>query len=272
MGLDVGLKRKWNEEYVWGTYTQRHLSSSVPQNIGLFIVADGMGGHQNVLEAASLTTQTLVDFVFPALLQGQYQGEEWRLLVEGVQMGNQAIPARKIARGATTDRDRVGPTITADLIGTQLFVANVSDSRTYLFRPSIQGGFYQLTHDHSTVARLIEDGTLPPDAIYTHPRRNEIYRSLGNADAVEVEWFTHQLVNGDLLLLCSDGLWEMVRPQQMVHILDSPLAGTGEIAEQLVELARLSGGSDNIGLAVVQMRSISDASTLLYSQSNIVSI
>jgi serine/threonine protein phosphatase PrpC len=132
-------------------------------------------------------------------------------------------------------------------------VANVGDSRTYLYRPG--RGLAQLTRDHSTVTQLVEMGAITRDEIYTHPQRNEIYRSLGAAPSVEVDVFRETLQDGDALLLCSDGLWEMVPDeQQLAHVLSSSWASADSMAERLVQLALAGGGRDNIGLVVVQVR------------------
>jgi serine/threonine protein phosphatase PrpC len=148
----------------------------------------------------------------------------------------------------------MGTTVTAALtVGPEAFVANVGDSRTYLYRPG--QGLAQLTRDHSTVAQLVEMGAITCDEIYIHPRRNEIYRSLGATPSIEVDVFRKMLQDGDALLLCSDGLWEMVPDeQQFVGVLSSSWASADYMAERLVQLALAAGGLDNIGLVVVRVR------------------
>src|SRR5207237_3650540 len=148
----------------------------------------------------------------------------------------------------------MGTTVTAALIvGPEAFVANVGDSRTYLYRPG--QGLAQLTRDHSTVAQLVEMGAITRGEIYTHPQRNEIYRSLGASPSVEVDVFRETLQDGDALLLCSDGLWEMVPDEQhLAHVLSSTLVSADYMAERLVQMALAGGGRDNIGLVVVQVR------------------
>ena len=144
----------------------------------------------------------------------------------------------------------LGSTVTAAMIvGDQAFVANVGDSRTYLFRDN---KLQRLTHDHSLVERLVEAGQIERDEVYDHPHRNLIYRSLGaNKAEVEVDLFTERLKPGDVLLLCSDGLWEMVRDPQIESIL-SEVTDPAEATEILIERANENGGEDNITAVLVR--------------------
>jgi protein phosphatase len=154
----------------------------------------------------------------------------------------------------------MGTTVTAALVvGPEVFVANVGDSRAYLERWGI---LRQLTRDHSTVAQMVVDGIIEPVDVYTHPKRNEITRCLGASPSVEVDMFCELLQDGDVLLLCTDGLWEMVPDgQQLVNVLSSSWASADYMAERLVQLALAAGGLDNIGLVVVLVR-IEDISGL----------
>lgn len=144
----------------------------------------------------------------------------------------------------------LGSTVTAALtIGDQAFVANVGDSRTYLLR---DGKLERLTQDHSLVERLVEAGQISRDQVYDHKQRNLIYRSLGAGHAeVEVDIFTERLQPGDALLLCSDGLWEMVRDPQIESILNE-VTDPAEACDVLVERANENGGEDNITAVLVR--------------------
>ena len=144
----------------------------------------------------------------------------------------------------------LGSTVTVAMIaGDQAFIANVGDSRTYLFR---DGKLQRLTHDHSLVERLVEAGQIEPEEVYDHPHRNLIYRSLGaNKAEVEVDIFTERLKTGDVLLLCSDGLWEMVRDPQLESILGE-VSDPAEATDILIERANENGGEDNITAVLVR--------------------
>ena len=149
----------------------------------------------------------------------------------------------------------MGTTLTATLVmETTAYVAHVGQSRLYLYRGPT--GFAQITRDHSVVAALVAAGILKPDDIYTHPRRNQVYRSLGGKPTVEVEASAVPLAAGDILLLCSDGLWKMVRDQQLAAILTTPLPGPSATAHALVQAALAGGGEDNVSAVVAQVDNV----------------
>lgn len=125
------------------------------------------------------------------------------------------------------------------------------DSRAYFYRHPT--GLVQLTHDRSLVAALVEVGVIQPEEAYAHPGRNQIYRYVGRNAALEVDTKSVPLAAGDRLLLCSDGLREMVHDPQIAGILASPLRDPSETADRLVQAALANGGEDNIGVIVVQV-------------------
>ena len=133
--------------------------------------------------------------------------------------------------------------------GATAYIANVGDSRTYLFR---DGQLKLITQDHSLVGSMVEAGIIKQEEIYTHPQRNIIYRSLGNQQKLKVDLFQKRLQRGDRLLLCSDGLWEMVRDREMAKIMQN--APNSQIAcQQLIKAANANGGKDNIGVVIVSL-------------------
>jgi len=134
------------------------------------------------------------------------------------------------------------------LIGSTAYVAHVGDSRFYLSRQPV--GLTQITRDHSVVAALVARGDIAPEDSYMHLRRNEIYRSLGNRASVEVDVSTVQLVVGDVLLLCSDGLWEMAPDHQIASILAKPMLTPTDIAQALIQAALAGGGKANVSAIV----------------------
>ncbi|MFI5273200.1 MAG: PP2C family protein-serine/threonine phosphatase [Ktedonobacterales bacterium] len=146
----------------------------------------------------------------------------------------------------------LGSTVTAMLvIGDQAFIANVGDSRTYLLRGTTLS---RVTTDHSLVERLVEAGQIERDDVYDHPHRNLIYRSLGGAtkSEVDVDIFVEHVVASDVLLLCSDGLWEMIRDEQIASIL-AEVTDPSAAADLLIERANENGGEDNITAVVVRV-------------------
>ena len=169
-------------------------------------------------------------------------------LTAAIQQANRAIlrygEQKTAARG-------LGCTVTAALIqNDQAYIANVGDSRTYLLR---NGDLKPITKDHSLVARLVEAKQIEPDDVYSHPQRNLIYRSLGAGHkTVEVDVFHETLRPGDILLLCSDGLWEMVRREDLLRTL-SDKGNLQKICDTLIDLANANGGEDNITAIVVHV-------------------
>jgi serine/threonine protein phosphatase PrpC len=248
VGLDTGKKRrgKPNEDFV---FVAQGAIAPTQEPFGLFVVADGLGGHVNGQEASRLAIESIVDDVLPRVREGQSDGASWgELLRHGVERANVAVCQRNQQLSGSS----MGTTVTAALVvGPEVFVANVGDSRAYLQRSGI---LLQLTRDHSTVAQMVADGIIEPVHVYTHPKRNEITRCLGASPSVEVDVFHELLQDGDVLLLCTDGLWEMVPDgQQLVNVLSSSWASADYMAERLVQLALAAGGLDNIGLVVVQV-------------------
>lgn len=238
---DKGIVRDHNEDDL--------LILPMSSTSGIFAVADGMGGHAagevaSQMAIAEIRQGATADW---ARLQRLPSGENVRdYLYKWIKGANEKIHA-----AAQAQRNNMGTTITAALIlDHQVYVANVGDSRTYLFR---NGELYPLTRDHSLVASLVQAGLLEADAIYDHPQRNEIFRSLGSQKDVNVDVFEPvPLVGGDRVVLCSDGLWEMVRAPQLKDILALHLNPQATCAE-LVRAANDKGGEDNISVIVVDI-------------------
>ena len=147
----------------------------------------------------------------------------------------------------------MGTTITSVLLLDEAaYIVNVGDSRTYVYHDP-EGQLVQVTRDHSLVARLVETGAISRDAVYTHPNRNKVYRGLGDKGTVKVDWFTLSVSAGDYLLLCSDGLWEMVRDQEIERIMQKCASNPPQASTALVKAALKSGGADNISAIVVRV-------------------
>ena len=249
-GLDTGIKRKGkpNEDSLLA-FENIRVSETGTKPVGLFVVADGMGGHKNGQEASQLVTRILRERLLPALEQGPADEIFSELLVEGIHRANLALYQRN-----REQHGDMGTTLTAALIfGYTAYIANVGDSRTYLYRDS--QGLSQITRDHSTVAQLVEAGAITRDEVYTHPKRNVIYRSLGRQASEDIDSFTVPLENGDILLLCSDGLWEMVRDHEIEMLIRASYPYPSQISAMLIQAALNRGGKDNISVVVVYMNS-----------------
>jgi len=246
IGLDPGIARKNspNEDNLLAVQGL-HVGASGAVPVGLFVVADGMGGHADGQEASRLAIQSISDIVSPAILRNSEPDERFSdLLKDGAHRANLTIYRRN-----REQENIMGTTLTAALIvGTQAHVVNVGDSRTYRYRPG--EGLSQTSRDHSVVARLVESGVISREDIYTHPKRNQIYRCLGEKASLELDYFQVDVQAGDILMLCSDGLWEMVRDPDIERIIATSSPHASQISSTLVQAALTRGGADNISVVV----------------------
>ncbi|GAC1446996.1 MAG: hypothetical protein PVS3B1_29630 [Ktedonobacteraceae bacterium] len=249
VGWNAGFKRQNapNEDSLatlQGTYTYE--GQLLP--FGLFVIADGMGGYEGGLEASRLAVQSMTHTILQNIAMGSELSDHFfvDMLVGGVEWANQAIYQRRQAEGS-----EMGTTLTAALvIDMKAHIVNVGDSRTYLFRDS--AGLIQITHDHSLVASLVAFGQITPDEVYTHPERSKVYRSLGHSLDLKVDSFSIDLSPRDSLLLCSDGMWEMVRDpviERTIRNGDTPRT----TADRLVQAALRGGGVDNVSVIIAQV-------------------
>jgi len=222
-------------------------SVSVP--VGLFVVADGMGGHEAGDVASRLTIHTIAQMAVSEVLTPAAVGEalpeprEW--LISAVQAANRLVYDQR--RAAGTD---MGTTLVMALfVGSMATIANVGDSRAYLLE---QDGITQITTDHSLVERLIATGQITSEEAVDHPQKNVIYRVIGDKPRVETDLFEQHLAPGKALLLCSDGLSGMVPDEQIWQIWRTSTSPQ-EACDRLVEAANLAGGEDNITVVIVQV-------------------
>lgn len=260
-GLHAGKRRTVNEDYLFADQILRKDGESV----GLFVLADGVGGHLKGQEASQVAVHTFVDYVLSHLQEPLYGQNIQALLYKGVQEANRAVYQGN--KGVESVKQYRLTTFTVALtLGTGAYIVSIGDSRAYLYRPG--QGLMQLTRDHSVVADLVAARSIPPEAIYTHPERRIITRSLGEREDVDVpppEYLS--LHREDIVLLCSDGLWEMVRDplnRAIVDVLATPDIGGQEMATGLVQLALNQGGLDNIGIIVARVHvGLEDMPTLL---------
>jgi len=253
--LDPGIRRKHkpNEDTLFVTQGVMPSAdtSTPPKPFVLLLVADGIGGQAHGQEASQLAARSLVGYVYGSLCSQQMMPEAFLpLLIAGVQYANRVVHEHN-----QQQRTAMGTTMTATLvIETTAYVAHVGDSRCYLYREPT--GLSQITYDHSLVAALVAAGTIAPEDIYTHPKRNQIYRCLGDEASVEVDAYTVPLAASDILLLCSDGLWEMVRDPQIAAILTTPMSAPSDTAHALIQAALAGGGEDNVSAIVAQVNQV----------------
>ena len=227
---DIGQVRQNNEDSVGYFENQA--------GIKLAIVADGVGGHQ-AGEVASGMAVTHLGYQFEqTTFTTSQEGEAWLKTV--VMVENQTILAKA---HSYQDLSGMGTTLVCALIFPKSFImANIGDSRGYLLR---QGKLSQLTEDHSFVNELLKRGEISPSEAQHHPQKNLITRSLGISKQTEIDEKTFPSQNDDLLLICSDGLTNMVSDDELQAVLlqDNSLT---EKCQTLITLANQAGGRDNI--------------------------
>ncbi len=243
----VGKQRDHNEDSLFAlSAIFADGQSDIP--FGIFIIADGMGGHQHGEVASGMAARTmgehLVKKLYSPMLgsKGESQGDSLQEIMEnGVREAQQAV-VRKAPGGGTT-------LTSALVVGEQVTIAHVGDSRAYFIYPD--GHFLTLTQDHSLVHRLIELGQLTEEEAAIHPQRNVLYRAIGQSEPFHPDIHNHQFPVPGYLLICSDGLWNVVSELQMAEIVftskDLSLA-----CHRLIDAANNAGGPDNISAILVQ--------------------
>jgi serine/threonine protein phosphatase PrpC len=240
---DIGLKRQLNEDSVISIQPE---DQQVMERKGiLFVVADGMGGHTRGEVASQLAVNTIRDVYY------QQESDDLAALLRlAVEQANARIYNENTAISPKPEPDQMMGTtcVAAAVQGDTLYVANVGDSRAYIVR---NGQAQQISLDHSVVAQQLRDGLITKEQAKDHPDRNKIYRCLGERDVVEVDTFSAKVQAGDLLLLCTDGLSELVPEEEVVSIVQQ--YEPQESVQRLIERANEMGGRDNITAVVARV-------------------
>ncbi|MCI6019077.1 MAG: Stp1/IreP family PP2C-type Ser/Thr phosphatase [Clostridiales bacterium] len=229
---DIGVVRTMNQDYLF--------YSTEPVGVlpNLFIVADGMGGHKAGDYASRLAVENFVKYVREAKTDVPI-----RIVDDAVRYVN-----RLVLKEASENEDYagMGTTFVAAFIKDDiLFVANIGDSRLYL----IDDELTQVTEDHSFVGAMLRAGEITKEEAARHPDKNIITRAIGAAKEPKVDFFEVDLEKGDRILLCSDGLTNMVSDEVIQDIFAS--CYIGDIADELIEEAKKNGGTDNISVIVI---------------------
>ncbi len=230
---DIGKKRKLNQDFV---YTSNEPVGNLPN---VFIVADGMGGHQAGDYASKCTVQTMVREI-----KGSFEKSAIRIFSKAICVANE-----QIRRKAGEDESLAGmgtTVVAATCLGKYLQVANVGDSRLYIINDEVR----QITRDHSLVEEMVRMGGIDRETAKHHPDKNIITRAIGARDTIEIDFFYEELKSGDIVLLCSDGLTNMLEDEEIGRILRDK-SSLEERAEKLVEAANNNGGKDNIAVIII---------------------
>jgi serine/threonine protein phosphatase PrpC len=246
-GQSIGKQRDHNEDCLFAfSATMGGETNSAP--LGLFIVADGMGGHQYGEVASSTAVRTMANYLlrrFHTYLVNPSEGME--------------EPLQEMMRAAITEAQRAvtqaapgsGTTLTAVLVlGQQMTIGHVGDSRAYALHTD--GRVEVLTRDHSLVKRLEELGQISSKEAAAHPQRNVLYRALGQGETLEPDIFTTPFPQPGYLFLCSDGLWSVLPDDNLCNLVTTA-PNLHSACQNLITAANDAGGPDNISVVLVQL-------------------
>lgn len=244
---DVGLVRTNNQDSAFSFFSTQHSIEERP-DFGLFVVADGMGGHHDGEKASAITARVVASYmtsnVYTPMLNTANDPNRPTVieaLVSAVQKANAEVMLT-VPEGGTT-------VTVVTIINDLAHFAHVGDSRAYLITPD--GNVEQITRDHSLVQRLIELGQLTPEEAADHPQKNVLYRAIGQSETLEVDTLTRRLPPNSRVLICSDGLWGYINSEE-IHtlVMENP---PQEACDKLVALANTRGGNDNITAIVLKV-------------------
>jgi len=231
---DVGKKRQLNQDIV---FSSEKALGHLPN---VFIVADGMGGHN----AGDYASRYTVEFIVSEIMQSA--------LTDGKQIIKSAIETanRKIREAAQADESLSGmgtTVVVATFLNGILKVANVGDSRLYIVDNEIR----QITRDHSLVEEMIRMGGIDRGSARNHPDKNIITRAIGAQETIEIDFFDVVIEQGNIVLMCSDGLTNMLEDEEILMILKGPEAISVK-ADRLISAANNNGGRDNIAVILIE--------------------
>lgn len=241
----VGMQRTHNEDALFAS-CQTYQNSDSPMSIGIFMVADGMGGHADGELASALAIKNarkcLAEEIDSLLINFEEKKDIHDILQKAIYLAQESV-VNKVPDGGTT-------LTAACVINHQITFAHVGDSRLYLI--TMDGNMTQLTQDHSLVKRLVELGQISPTEALSHPHKNVLFRALGQTEAFKVDIDTFEVHEPCLLLLCSDGLWGQVPDSQMIEIISRHNFNL-DACDELVNYANQMGGPDNISVILAKI-------------------
>lgn len=251
ISVDVGKVRDHNEDTA-GVFENQ---AGLPERgiDGLYIVADGMGGHAAGEVASAISVDVILQQCgkreFPRQVKSfsqLTQDEKRQWISEVISQANQAIFNRSKSEG----NDMGSTTVMAIRSGDEVAIANVGDSRAYMISKDGKG-ISQATKDHSLVSEMVRKGIITEEEARDHPQKNVIIRTMGHKPQVEVDVFFAKIPSGGSMILCSDGLSGMVDDGQIRKIVTSALSSS-DASKKLIDAANAAGGQDNISAIVVK--------------------
>ncbi len=232
---DTGQMRQQNQDAVYAT------KDPIGTLDNLFIVADGMGGHNAGDYASKEAIKEILDVISSS------NGSRVTAIHQGIRVAN-----KKLFMQAKSDKQKegMGTTIVVATIEDDiLHVANVGDSRLYVLENE---ELIQITRDHSVVEEMVRNGEVSRELAFKHPKRNLITRAVGAEESVVVDFFDERIAQGDTILLCSDGLTTMVPDERIEEILREHITCDAK-CRHLVDEANKAGGKDNISVILIEI-------------------
>ena len=244
---DMGRVRSNNEDRVFAVERTRRNALGA-ESVGIYMVADGMGGHQAGEVASGMALRIISKTLLESLEQQYKSLLPVSLVKRAIEKANKEIIH---LAGCKKELYSMGTTVTLGFrLDNTLCLGHVGDSRAYLIR---KAGIEQLTEDHSLVARLLKARVITSEEATRHPERGIIFRCLGASDNIVIDTTTRKLSDGDSLVFCSDGLTAHVREDEISKCVRESRCAN-EACEKLVELANSRGGQDNTSVIVVNMK------------------
>lgn len=224
---DIGNKRSLNEDYAG--YLEK-------ENYKIYVVADGMGGHNAGEVASKMAVEAIVNYISENINNKNYN----EILKKAIKTANNEI----YDFASTSEKlNGMGTTVTACLvINNKGFVANVGDSSCFLIR---NNKIKKITKDHSLVQELLDLGTISEEEAFNHPKKNIITRAVGTSKEILIDVFEIDILKDDIIMLCSDGLTNEIQKNRVLEILNSAKS-LKNACEKLVLEAKSNGGRDNI--------------------------
>lgn len=237
---DIGLKRENNQDYMF---------ASSESDFPIFLVADGMGGHNAGDIASSMAVKSIVKFIDENKEMLKNPDDIKRYIKKAIDQANDEIFIKSLD---SSEFNGMGTTLTMAYIGDKnLVIGHVGDSRAYLIR---EGKIIQLTDDHTLVNELIKNGSIDKDEAKDHPQGHVITRAIGTSYKIKSDVFSKDITNNDIIILCSDGLTNMIDDDVILRVIEKyDKKDMNNICNVLVKLAKENGGRDNITVIGINM-------------------
>lgn len=233
---DIGRERKTNEDFYYVSKSE--------DKIRLFILADGMGGYNAGEVASRMAVESAKDYIHKHFAKNKDSKEKLEaLLKDAIEYANSVVYKKAQSK---EDLRGMGTTLDVCLIyNSRIYIGHVGDSRVYRIRKEFMR---RLTKDHSYVQTLVDDGTITKEEAYSHPKKNMLTKALGCVQTVEPDVYTKTFIKDDIILMCSDGLTNMIREENIYGIIKQDKENA---IENLVKQANDNGGLDNITVVII---------------------